>query len=84
MMASKSALCAPPAGWDSVIAGDAIVTLDPYTAKRGPRIIAGAATADSTRNLPASMLSRGPALARFSSVTVPRGGGCRSCRGPCP
>jgi glyoxylase-like metal-dependent hydrolase (beta-lactamase superfamily II) len=27
--------------------GDALVTYDPYTAKRGPRIIAGAATADS-------------------------------------
>jgi hypothetical protein len=28
---------------DTVIAGDAIVTLDPYTAKTGPRIVAGAA-----------------------------------------
>ena len=34
-----------------VIAGDAIVTLDPYTGRRGPRIVAGAATVDSERNL---------------------------------
>ncbi|MDH2443742.1 MBL fold metallo-hydrolase [Amnibacterium sp. CER49] len=31
----------------AVIAGDALVTLDPYTGFRGPRIVAGAATADS-------------------------------------
>jgi len=36
---------------DTVIAGDAIVTLDPYTARRGPCIVAGAATADSPRAL---------------------------------
>ena len=36
---------------DVVIAGDAIVTLDPYTGRRGPRIVAGAATVDSDRNL---------------------------------
>ena len=36
---------------DVVIAGDAIVTLDPYTGRRGPRIVARAATADSERNL---------------------------------
>jgi glyoxylase-like metal-dependent hydrolase (beta-lactamase superfamily II) len=34
---------------DAVIAGDALVMLDPYTAKRGPRIVARAATADSAR-----------------------------------
>jgi glyoxylase-like metal-dependent hydrolase (beta-lactamase superfamily II) len=34
---------------DTVIAGDAIVTLDPYTAKKGPRLVARAATADSER-----------------------------------
>jgi glyoxylase-like metal-dependent hydrolase (beta-lactamase superfamily II) len=34
-----------------VIAGDAIVTLDPYTGRTGPRIVARAATADSTRAL---------------------------------
>lgn len=36
---------------DAVIAGDAVVTLDPYTARRGPRVVARAATADSERNL---------------------------------
>jgi glyoxylase-like metal-dependent hydrolase (beta-lactamase superfamily II) len=36
---------------DAVIAGDAIVMLDPYTGARGPRIVAGAATADSGRAL---------------------------------
>jgi glyoxylase-like metal-dependent hydrolase (beta-lactamase superfamily II) len=36
---------------DAVIAGDAIVTLDPYTAARGPQIVSGAATADSSAAL---------------------------------
>jgi glyoxylase-like metal-dependent hydrolase (beta-lactamase superfamily II) len=36
---------------DAVIAGDALVMLDPYTGARGPRIVAGAATADSERAL---------------------------------
>jgi glyoxylase-like metal-dependent hydrolase (beta-lactamase superfamily II) len=36
---------------NAVIAGDAIVMLDPYTAELGPRIVAGAATADSARAL---------------------------------
>jgi glyoxylase-like metal-dependent hydrolase (beta-lactamase superfamily II) len=36
---------------DVLIAGDAVVTLDPYTALRGPRLVARAATADSDRNL---------------------------------
>jgi glyoxylase-like metal-dependent hydrolase (beta-lactamase superfamily II) len=36
---------------DAVIAGDAIVMLDPYTARRGPRLVARAATVDSQRNL---------------------------------
>jgi glyoxylase-like metal-dependent hydrolase (beta-lactamase superfamily II) len=36
---------------DCLIAGDAIVTLDPYTARTGPRIVARAATADSERAL---------------------------------
>jgi glyoxylase-like metal-dependent hydrolase (beta-lactamase superfamily II) len=36
---------------DAVIAGDAIVMLDPYTGAKGPRIVAGAATADSERAL---------------------------------
>ncbi|WP_448072730.1 MBL fold metallo-hydrolase [Georgenia yuyongxinii] len=36
---------------DVLISGDALVTLDPYTARTGPRIIAGAATADSAMAL---------------------------------
>jgi glyoxylase-like metal-dependent hydrolase (beta-lactamase superfamily II) len=36
---------------DAVIAGDAVVMLDPYTAEKGPKIVAGAATADSRRAL---------------------------------
>jgi len=36
---------------DVLIAGDAFVMLDPYTAREGPRIVARAATADSERNL---------------------------------
>jgi hypothetical protein len=32
-------------------AGEAVVTLDPYTARSGPRIVARAATADSERAL---------------------------------
>jgi len=38
---------------DVVIAGDAVVTLDPYTGRRGPRIVAAAATVDTQRNLDA-------------------------------
>ena len=36
---------------DAVIAGDAVVTLDPYTGTPGPRLVARAATADSRRAL---------------------------------
>lgn len=35
---------------DVVFAGDAFVTLDPYTARTGPRMVARAATVDSERN----------------------------------
>jgi glyoxylase-like metal-dependent hydrolase (beta-lactamase superfamily II) len=35
---------------DAVIAGDAVVMLDPYTGRTGPRMVARAATADSERN----------------------------------
>src|SRR3954469_16652736 len=35
---------------DAVIAGDALVMLDPYTAREGPRLVARAATVDSQRN----------------------------------
>jgi glyoxylase-like metal-dependent hydrolase (beta-lactamase superfamily II) len=34
-----------------VLAGDALVTLNPYTGRRGPQIVAGAATADSAQAL---------------------------------
>ncbi len=36
---------------DAVLAGDAIVMLDPYTGRTGPRLVARAATVDSERNL---------------------------------
>lgn len=36
---------------DVVLSGDALVTLDPYTAAEGPQIVAGAATADSAMAL---------------------------------
>jgi glyoxylase-like metal-dependent hydrolase (beta-lactamase superfamily II) len=38
-------------GRDTVISGDALVTLDPYTGRSGPQIVAGAATADSAQAL---------------------------------
>jgi glyoxylase-like metal-dependent hydrolase (beta-lactamase superfamily II) len=38
---------------DAIIVGDAFVTLDPYTARRGPRVVARAATVDSERALAA-------------------------------
>jgi glyoxylase-like metal-dependent hydrolase (beta-lactamase superfamily II) len=55
---------------DAVIAGDAIVMLDPYTAKPGPRLVARAATADVDRNL----RSR-DALAATGATTVLTGHG---------
>lgn len=64
---------------DAVIAGDAVVMLDPYTGERGPQIVAGAATADSARAL-ASL----DALAATGARTVltghgePFGGGVES------
>jgi glyoxylase-like metal-dependent hydrolase (beta-lactamase superfamily II) len=54
----------------AVIAGDAIVTLNPYTGRRGPQIVAGAATADSALNL-ASL----DALAATEAQTVMTGHG---------
>ena len=36
---------------DVLLAGDALVTLDPYTGRKGPRLVARAATADAERNL---------------------------------
>jgi glyoxylase-like metal-dependent hydrolase (beta-lactamase superfamily II) len=55
---------------DAVIAGDALVMLDPYTGATGPRIVAGAATADSERAL-ASL----DALAATAAGTVLSGHG---------
>lgn len=55
---------------DAVIAGDALVMLDPYLGARGPRIVAGAATADSEWAL-ASL----DALAELGAGTVLTGHG---------
>ena len=55
---------------NAVIAGDAVVTLDPYTAETGPKIVAGAATADSVRNLETL-----EALAQTEAATVLTGHG---------
>jgi glyoxylase-like metal-dependent hydrolase (beta-lactamase superfamily II) len=55
---------------NAVIVGDAIVALDPYTGKRGPRLVAGAATADAERNL-ASL----DAIAETGAKTVLSGHG---------
>jgi glyoxylase-like metal-dependent hydrolase (beta-lactamase superfamily II) len=55
---------------DVVIAGDAVVMLDPYTARKGPCIVAGAATVDSVRNL-----STLDALAQTQAQTVLTGHG---------
>ena len=53
-----------------LISGDALVTLDPYTCRRGPHIVAGAATADSRQAL--ESLS---ALAETGAETVLPGHG---------
>jgi glyoxylase-like metal-dependent hydrolase (beta-lactamase superfamily II) len=55
---------------DALIAGDAIVTLDPYTGERGPQIVAGAATA----NLDLALESLG-ALEETGAGTVLTGHG---------
>ena len=55
---------------DAVIAGDAVVMLDPYTGRRGPRLVAGAATADVERNL-----SSLDALAQTGAAAVLTGHG---------
>ena len=55
---------------DVLIAGDAIVMLDPYTARRGPCLVARAAVADSERNLRAL-----DALAETGAGTVLTGHG---------
>jgi glyoxylase-like metal-dependent hydrolase (beta-lactamase superfamily II) len=55
---------------DALIAGDAVVTLDPYTGRRGPRLVSGAATAD----VPEAMASL-QALAETGAGTVLTGHG---------
>jgi glyoxylase-like metal-dependent hydrolase (beta-lactamase superfamily II) len=55
---------------DTLIAGDALVTLDPYTGRRGPRVVARAATAYSDQAL-ASL----DALAATGAGTVLTGHG---------
>ena len=55
---------------DVLIAGDAIVTLDPYTGRTGPRLVARAATVDSRRNLDSL-----DALAATGAMTVLTGHG---------
>ncbi len=55
---------------DAVISGDALVTHDPYTDTRGPRIVARAATADSERALASLEL-----LARSGAGTLLPGHG---------
>jgi glyoxylase-like metal-dependent hydrolase (beta-lactamase superfamily II) len=53
-----------------LLAGDALVTLDPYTGHKGPRIVSGAATADSRQAI-ASL----QALAETGAQTVLPGHG---------
>jgi glyoxylase-like metal-dependent hydrolase (beta-lactamase superfamily II) len=55
---------------DAVIAGDAVVTLDPYTGATGPRVVARAATADS-----GAALRSLAALATTNATTVLTGHG---------
>jgi glyoxylase-like metal-dependent hydrolase (beta-lactamase superfamily II) len=68
---------------DTVIAGDAVVAIDPYTGERGPRLVARAATADSERALAsldalaatgarAVLTGHGPPLLDGVEVTVER------------
>jgi glyoxylase-like metal-dependent hydrolase (beta-lactamase superfamily II) len=55
---------------EALIAGDAIVTLNPYTGDKGPQIVAGAATADS-----AMALASLDALSSLEAKTVLTGHG---------
>jgi glyoxylase-like metal-dependent hydrolase (beta-lactamase superfamily II) len=55
---------------DAVIVGDALVMLDPYRGAPGPKIVSGAATADSERNLEAL-----DALAETGATTLLTGHG---------
>ncbi|MDF2498646.1 MBL fold metallo-hydrolase [Arthrobacter koreensis] len=66
--AGHTALHFPDRG--ALIAGDALVTLNPYTGGRGPQIVSGAATADS-----AAALASLQALAETAAPTVLTGHG---------
>jgi glyoxylase-like metal-dependent hydrolase (beta-lactamase superfamily II) len=57
-------------GSGALITGDALVTLDPYTGRTGPQIVAGAATADS-----ADALSSLDALAALEATLLLPGHG---------
>lgn len=57
-------------GRNTVLSGDALVTLDPYTGKRGPQIVASAATKDTAQAL-ASL----KAIAATGAATVLSGHG---------
>jgi glyoxylase-like metal-dependent hydrolase (beta-lactamase superfamily II) len=63
-----TALLFPSRG--ALVAGDALVTLDPYTGRGGPQIVSGAATADSARALGSL-----DALAGLDAATVLTGHG---------
>jgi glyoxylase-like metal-dependent hydrolase (beta-lactamase superfamily II) len=52
---------------DAVIAGDALVTFNPYTGGSGPQIVAGAATADSPR----ALASLDPLAATGATLVLP-------------
>ncbi|WP_314033599.1 MBL fold metallo-hydrolase [Dietzia sp. CH92] len=52
---------------DTVISGDALVTLDPYTGGTGPQIVASAATADTAR----AMESLRPVESTGASTVLP-------------
>ena len=63
---------------DVVIARRRLVTLDPYTGRTGPRIIARAATVDSERNLATLEAIAETNAGTCSSVTVSRGRAARA------
>ncbi|RIX30189.1 MBL fold metallo-hydrolase [Amnibacterium setariae] len=52
---------------DALITGDALVTLDPYNARTGPRVVAGAATAD----IPLALASLDALAATGAGVLLP-------------
>jgi glyoxylase-like metal-dependent hydrolase (beta-lactamase superfamily II) len=61
---------------DAVLTGDALVTLDPYTGRTGPQIVAAAATAD-----PAQALASLDALAATGARIVLPGHGAPTRHG---